>query len=336
VTTHAPHNADMPPLSTRRGGFWIEGDRVDIAGGTHQHGPMWVEWEAPGSGARELPVIFLHGGGGQGTDWLTTPDGRPGWARAFVAAGFASYVVDRPGHGRASQTAEVFGPVGAQGPAEQTAFLFAPSDAVGSQTQWPWSRQPHSAEIGQLAAANSALLTDLAEVNRIDAARVAALLDLTGPAIVVSHSLGAIGAWTASNVRQGLVRAIVAIEPAGPPFGTIPGVGTLTSGITVLPWITSADGIPGITGTPVAVVSGSASRFRGGAAAVRDYLRDECGARADLLALEDQGLVGNGHGLMYERNSDEVANAVIRWLDSRVVDGTSGVMDAPREVFGEG
>jgi hypothetical protein len=69
---------------------------------------------------------------------------------------------------------------------------------------------------------------------------------------------------------------------------------------------------------------------------VRDYLRDECGARADLLALEDQGLVGNGHGLMYERNSDEVANAVIRWLDSRVVDGTSGVMDAPCEVFGEG
>jgi hypothetical protein len=84
---------------------------------------------------------------------------------------------------------------------------------------------------------------------------------------------------------------------------------------------------------PVAVVSGSASRFRDGAIAVHKYLRDECGARAELLALEDFGLVGNGHGLMYEQNSNEVAAAVIRWLDSGAPDGASGVMDAHGEAL---
>ena len=32
---------------------------------------------------------LVHGGGGQGTDWTGTPDGRPGWAQRFVEAGFA-------------------------------------------------------------------------------------------------------------------------------------------------------------------------------------------------------------------------------------------------------
>jgi hypothetical protein len=28
---------------------------------------------------RPFPVVLVHGGGGQGTDWMETPDGRPGW-----------------------------------------------------------------------------------------------------------------------------------------------------------------------------------------------------------------------------------------------------------------
>ena len=32
-----------------------------------------------------FPVVLVHGGGGQGTDWLGTPDGRPGWFQYLVA-----------------------------------------------------------------------------------------------------------------------------------------------------------------------------------------------------------------------------------------------------------
>ena len=31
---------------------------------------------------------MVHGGGGQGTDWMGTPDGRPGWATYFLQEGY--------------------------------------------------------------------------------------------------------------------------------------------------------------------------------------------------------------------------------------------------------
>ena len=62
--------------------------------------PLFVQYLLPERRRHEHPVVFIHGGGGQGTDWLETPDGRDGWADYFVAAGWDVYVVDRPGHGR--------------------------------------------------------------------------------------------------------------------------------------------------------------------------------------------------------------------------------------------
>jgi pimeloyl-ACP methyl ester carboxylesterase len=279
---------------------------------------MWVEWEAAKGSSDRPPVIMIHGGGGQGTDWLVTPDGRPGWAREFVDAGYPVYVVDRPGHGRSSQPADIIGAQGRPGPIEQTAFLFAPSDAQ-AHTQWPWSRSILGAELLQLSAGSGALLADLAEVNHLDAMRISALLDITGQAILVSHSLGSIGAWSAANLRPDLVAGIVAIEPAGPPYGSIPGVGELSAGITALPLTLDDSGrVRGISGVPIAIVSGSASRFRPGAIAVLEHIGRFIGADVALLALEDIAIVGNGHGLMFEANSSATAAAVINWIRSRI------------------
>ncbi|MEJ7658536.1 MAG: alpha/beta fold hydrolase [Hymenobacter sp.] len=46
------------------------------------------------------PLVLVHGGTFQGTEWGTTPDGRPGWAQRLQEAGYAVLLVDRPGHGR--------------------------------------------------------------------------------------------------------------------------------------------------------------------------------------------------------------------------------------------
>lgn len=111
VTTTAPHlERDTPLLRTRRGNFWIPGDVVD-AGPVHvQRGPMHVEWEAPEEVTHPHPLVLVHGGGGQGTDWMSTPDGRPGWARLLVEQGYAVYVVDRVGHGRSPYHPDVIAP----------------------------------------------------------------------------------------------------------------------------------------------------------------------------------------------------------------------------------
>lgn len=46
----------------------------------------------------------------------------------------------------------------------------------------------------------------------------AALLDKIGPAVLISHSQGGLMPWVIADVRPNLVKAIVSIEPTGPPF----------------------------------------------------------------------------------------------------------------------
>ena len=39
------------------------------------------------------------------------------------------------------------------------------------------------------------------------------------------------------------------------------------------------------------------------------------GAKADFCFLGDRGIVGNGHMLMLEDNSDEIAGIILDWLE---------------------
>src|SRR6059036_1743384 len=100
---------------------------------------MYVEWSgAEPAGSPSL--VLIHGGGGQGTDWLGTPDGRRGWAPELAARGHRVYVIDRPGHGRGAAWAGVLGEMGPAPTAEGMAILFrSPEGAHPTahlQTQW--------------------------------------------------------------------------------------------------------------------------------------------------------------------------------------------------------
>jgi len=53
-----------------------------------------------------LPIVMVHGGFHTGAAWLSTPDGRAGWATYFANLGHDVYVADWPGHGRSPGDAE--------------------------------------------------------------------------------------------------------------------------------------------------------------------------------------------------------------------------------------
>lgn len=330
-----PHLDDRSPvLATRRGNFWIPGDVVDVGPVHAQRGPMFVEWEAPENPRHPHPLVLVHGGGGQGTDWMTTPDGRPGWARRLVEQGHVVYVVDRAGMGRSPYHPDVLGPMGGVFPYEGGRGLFADDAAAEQQTAWPWSREPGSGEFDQMMAGMGPVPADFAASQQMDAERLAALLDKIGPAILVTHSAGGPVGWQTADLRPELVVGIAAIEPMGPAFVEFPGLGSLSWGLTAAPVRTeptfdtpeeaAAAGadvltLPALDGIPVALVTGGASMF----ATFREQFADiltRSGAIVDVIHLPEHGVEGNGHGLIYETNSDEALARVATWLDARDAD----------------
>ena len=58
------------------------------------------------------PIVFLHGAGQTGVDWLQTPDGRPGWAYNFLDMGYVVYLQDFPTRGRSQYVPGVDGTPG--------------------------------------------------------------------------------------------------------------------------------------------------------------------------------------------------------------------------------
>ncbi len=313
--------------TTRRGDFWVPGDRVPVDGKSYQRGAMYVSWEAPAEVTRPYPVVLVHGGAVQGTEWLDTPDGRPGWAQRLVDAGYAVFVVDRPTQGRSPLHPDVDGPIGPAFSYEEARAVFFPDAARGRHTQWPVDDGDELA-LGAFVAAYGPLPADIEAWQRMDAARLADLLDRIGPAIVFTHSASGSDGWLLADARPGLVAAIVSVEPMGPPFGTTPGIGTLSWGLTAAPMTydppratagearaadPSALRIPALRDLPVAVVAGETSPQAGYAPDMVRFLRT-AGAAADLIHLPERGIHGNGHGLIYETNSDEALQPVLSWL----------------------
>ncbi len=286
---------------------------------TFPAGAMYVEWELPAEPVTRHPVVLVHGGGGQGTDWLGCPDGRPGWARYLVQAGFPVYVVDRPGHGRSPLDPDLLGPLSPSLSYEAADRMF-----TGSR-QWPWEDRDRS--LDQFMAAQGPRLADVAAAHALEQACGVALLARTGPAIVISHSAGGPLGWLMADARPQLVTALVALEPFGPPF---------RSQHPALPWGLAAapltyhpapadpaelasSGAPPrtlahLTSVPIALVSGEDSPFAAATGEVHEFLL-RSGCRAELLALGEHGVRGNGHAMMLERNYREVLQVILDWLD---------------------
>lgn len=329
MTKNPPHLSTTPSRAARQGIFWVEGEHVPSEMGTLQRGPMFVQWMAPEVVTAKYPVVLVHGGGGQGTDWLSTPDGRPGWAYRLVDAGFAVYIVDRPGFGRSPAFPSLTGSRSGHSSMELAAFLFATPGEEANQTQWPWGRDAQSAELGQLAAGMTSLFDDGAASQQLDGERLSQLLEMTGPAIVITHSAGAPAGWLALNTKPELVKGIVAVEPMGPPYLDFPGIPALSWGLTstpvkVTPAASDASEIAGGLGgrtidgfadAKILVLSGAASpRALGAGPMIVDFLT-QAGASASHLSLADENIHGNAHGLIFEANSNQTIVPVLDWIN---------------------
>jgi pimeloyl-ACP methyl ester carboxylesterase len=326
--TSVPFWSNAAVRTIRRGHFWVPGERVIRDGRTYQRGPLFAEWEAPEQVTRRYPIVLVHGGGYQGTEWFDTPDGRPGWAQRLVEAGYAVLTVDRPGQGRSPFHVETMGEMGPPFSYETGREIYFPSDPSGRHTQWPFPPDDDSA-MDEFIAGYGPLPADLAVSEEMEADRLSRLLDRIGSAVLLTHSASGPVGWLVADRRPGLVKAIIAVEPMGPPFASIPNIGSLSWGLTAVPlnWEppvstakqleAAAPGdhrLPALAGLPIVAVTGEASAFAAASSPTIEQLR-AAGASAELLHLPDHGVFGNGHGLIFEKNSDAALAPVLAWLD---------------------
>ncbi len=214
--------------------------------------------------------------------------------------------------------------------------VYFADSAADRQTQWVFDPSD-AAAFDAFIAPYGPMPADLTASQEMDVDRIARLLDQIGPAIIITHSASGPDGWLVADRRPGLVVAIVTIEPMEPAFANTPGIGTLDWGLTAAPMtydpprataaeVRAADPsslrIPALAGLPVAVVTGETSRFAKFGSAIVDFLA-KAGAAVEHLHLPDYGIFGNGHGLIYEKNSDQSLQLVLCWLEAHTGDQTN-------------
>jgi pimeloyl-ACP methyl ester carboxylesterase len=105
------HAQESAPFSIARQGYLFAGGTYSVVSGRRVlSGQLYAEFQIPSRQIHRWPIVMVHGGGQSGTNFTGTPDGREGWAQFFLRQGYAVYVVDQPGRGRAAYEASVYGP----------------------------------------------------------------------------------------------------------------------------------------------------------------------------------------------------------------------------------
>src|SRR5437870_1378514 len=106
----AAQAVDPKPISIARQGYLFAGGKYSTVNGRQvMSGQLYAEFQIPSTRSHPWPLVMIHGGSQSGTNFTGTPDGREGWAQFFLRQGYATYVVDQPGRGRAAYQADLYG-----------------------------------------------------------------------------------------------------------------------------------------------------------------------------------------------------------------------------------
>jgi len=324
---------------------------------------VYVEFQIPARQSHPYPIVFFPGGGQTGTNFTGTPDGREGWAQFFLAQGYAVYIVDEVGRGKAPWSVDLYGALPGAGRYTSTEQRFTAIERFNLwpqahlHSQWPGTGVHGDPIFDQFEASQVPSIDIVAqEVQQKRAG--AAILDRIGPAIVVTHSMSGSYGWQIADARPTLVKALLEVEPSGPPFYDVvniaPPVWFADSATPGRPW--------GITRSPITYAPPISSPQELGAVKVPaeaadvspcwrqsepahqlptlqgvailiitseasyhapyDHCTSEYLTQADVrhtwTQLPDVGIHGNGHMMMLEKNNLDIARYMADWLRSHL------------------
>ncbi len=222
----------VTPLSIARQGYVFAGGKYSTVDGRQvMSGQLYAEFQIPGKRMHPYPIVMVHGGGQTGSNFTGTPDGREGWAQFFLRQGYAVYVIDQPGRGRAAYPTEVYGALSPAPNPETVQQRFTSIERYNLwpqarlHSQWPGEGKPGDVVFDQFFASQVPVIQDFTRQQVLNRDAIVLLLEKIGPAILLTHSQSGAFGWPVADARPDLVKAIVAVEPSGPPFFDIQDVG---------------------------------------------------------------------------------------------------------------
>ena len=230
--------------------------------------------------------------------------------------------------------------------------------------QWPGTGKPGDQYFDQFYASQAVSIASFNKQQEINPPALIALFEKIGPGILLVHSQSGAFAWPVADKRPDLIKMIVAVEPNGPPVYDMQTVGApdwfkdgpnlKPSGLGQTPLTydppLAADGkldfvrqekadgsdvtrcwlqkeparkLKNLAGIPVSVIMAQASYHAAYDHCTAAYLR-QAGVRTDFIRLADRGIFGNGHMMMIEKNSDDIAGVIDEWIESQIVNERRG------------
>ena len=231
-------------------------------------------------------------------------------------------------------------------------------------TQWPGTGMAGDMTFDQFFASQVPFVQkpEVTQAENRDA--LAALIDKLGPIVLMTHSQSGAYGWEAVDQRPNMVKALVGVEPSAPPVHDIEflgapdwfrdGAATRSWGLTAIPityappaasaselafeqqdkadgpelakcWLqkSPARQLPNLQKLPVAIVTGEASFHAPYEHCVVKYL-EQAGVHPTWFNLGAMGIHGNGHMMMLEKNSDQIADVIEKWVRKAVAEKTAG------------
>jgi pimeloyl-ACP methyl ester carboxylesterase len=351
-----------PPLPIARQGYVFAGGKYSTVDNQQvMSGQLYAEFQIPVKQTHRWPIVMVHGLGQTGSNFTGTPDGREGWAQFFLRHGYAVYVIDQPGRGKAAYEAALYGPA-TQVDLENVLRRFIAPERYNlwpqahMHTQWPGQGAPGDPIFDQFYASQVPSIQNYALPQALNRDAILALLDKIGPAILLTHSQSGGFGWPVADARPDLVKAVIAVEPSGPPFTDVLNVGapdwfhdadapTRPWGVTAIPlsysppvakltavqqeksdgpglarcWLQEAPAktLPNLGKVSILILTAEASYHAPYDHCTVKYL-EQAGVHPVWVKLPDAGIHGNGHMMMLEKNNNDIAELMSRWLDKVV------------------
>ena len=304
---------------------------------THLHAAKFVHRDGvtvfsdiltPGTPSDRPPVVMIHGGGHSGACYLLTADNRPGWAPRFADAGYPVWLPDWPGCGRSGDVA--FEDLTGETVCAALGAVILEAAAASTSGRVILMTHSMSGAMGwKLAEQNRAAIEKLVAVAPGPPGNIqpeATVIEETDDEVVV-ESFGMQRRLTRDRVYMGGMEfashKLIGKSTRFPEAeldayaGHLAGVPPrlLYERQNVGGSQLKIDNPRVFEALPVMVFTGEfdTDHPKDIDRAIVEWLRD-AGASVDFYWLPDHGIPGNGHMLMMEENSDELAELIINWV----------------------